>query len=91
MAPLANTAELLQFDYTLEGETIRVSKGETSLSLTVGKTEASVNGSPSAVDAAPFQNGGVLYVPLRFLAESLGFSVGWREETQTITIEEVQE
>ena len=43
------------------------------------------------MDAAAFQKSGVLYVPLRFVAENLGYAVGWREETQTITIEEVQQ
>ena len=88
---LAPFAELLNFDYTLEDGSIRIAKGEKMLVMTVGKTEASVNGSPAAMDAAAFQKSGVLYVPLRFVAENLGYAVGWREETQTITIEEVQQ
>lgn len=88
---LAPFAELLNFDYTLEDGSIRIAKGEKMLVMTVGKTEVSVNGSPAAMDAAAFQKSGVLYVPLRFVAENLGYAVGWREETQTITIEEVQQ
>lgn len=91
MTPLPNTAELLKFDYTAEEGSLHISKGEQTIVMTVGKTEALVNGSPLITDAAPFQKNGTVYIPLRFLAENLGFTVGWREETQTITIEEVQE
>lgn len=91
MTPLPNTAELLKFDYTAEEGSLHISKGEQTIVMTVGKTEALVNGIPLITDAAPFQKNGTVYIPLRFLAENLGFTVGWREETQTITIEEVQE
>lgn len=32
------------------------------------------------------QSYGRMYVPLRFLAEAIGYTVGWNEETQTVTL-----
>lgn len=88
MVPLSNLAELLDFDYTLQGDSLRIERGGKNITLTIGQTAAALNGSPSSTDAAPFRKGGTVYVPLRFLAENLGFTVGWQEETQTIIIEE---
>ncbi|MBU5443288.1 MULTISPECIES: copper amine oxidase N-terminal domain-containing protein [unclassified Paenibacillus] len=49
------------------------------LVLTVGSAAMTLNGSPIAIDAPPFvqQTGNELktYVPLRVLADGLGFSV----------------
>lgn len=32
--------------------------------------------------------GGRMYIPLRFMAESFGYIVGWDEETETVTIDD---
>lgn len=34
--------------------------------------------------------GGRMYIPLRFLAEAFGYTVGWDEATQTVTIDSPQ-
>ena len=41
------------------------------------------------MDVAPFLNDaeGRTYVPLRFLAEVLGYNVGYAEETATVTLD----
>lgn len=31
--------------------------------------------------------GGRMYIPLRFMAEAFGYTVGWDEETETVTID----
>ena len=33
---------------------------------------------------------GRMYVPIRFLAEAIGYTVGWDEETQTVTLSSVK-
>lgn len=35
-----------------------------------------------------YENGGRMYVPIRFLAEAFGYTVGWDEATQTVTIDD---
>ncbi len=32
------------------------------------------------------QEYGRMYIPIRFLAEAIGYTVGWEEETQTVTL-----
>jgi len=55
--------------------------------LTVGLTKASVNGMPQTLDATPFIRDNRTYVPVRFIAESMGAKVGWVQTDQKVTIE----
>jgi|SRR5579863_6931782 len=57
-----------------------------SISLTIGSTQATVNGQPTTLDEAPFVVGSRTLVPLRFIAESLGAIVNWNDSTSTVTI-----
>lgn len=52
---------------------------------------AAVDGVLFAVDPAnkrvvPFKQDGEMYLPLRFVCESLGYTVGWDEATETVII-----
>lgn len=40
------------------------------------------------MDTVPFidLNEGRMYIPIRFLAQAIGYTVGWDEETQTVTL-----
>ena len=52
------------------------------------------NTSPIVMDTAAFieeqyidgQSYGRMYIPIRFLAEAIGYEVGWDEATQTVTL-----
>jgi hypothetical protein len=57
-----------------------------TISLTIGSTQAVVNGQPAVLDVAPFVVGSRTLVPLRFIAQSLGASVNWNDSTSTVTI-----
>ncbi len=41
------------------------------------------------MDTVPFidQTEGRMYIPIRFLAEAIGYQVGWDEKTQAVTLE----
>lgn len=54
--------------------------------LKSGSTEAVRNGEAIRLDAAPFQREGVTYVPLRFIADSLGGSVLWDNGLKRVTV-----
>ena len=56
--------------------------------LTIGSMEATVNGAPYTLDAAPYLNAEVnrTLVPVRFVSEALGAQVGWDPETGRVTI-----
>jgi len=68
-----------------------VTLGRTILELWIGKNAAKVNGANIPIDVAntkvvPEIINGRTMLPLRFVAESLGATVGWEQSTQTITI-----
>jgi len=58
--------------------------------LTVGKTEATVDGAPYTLEAAPRIDPGAgrTLVPLRFVGEALGAQVVWDAKTRQVTITE---
>ncbi|MDG0809687.1 WG repeat-containing protein [Cohnella rhizosphaerae] len=59
----------------------RSKKGNRLIILQPGSKTAKVNGAKIAIVAAPVLIGGVPYVPLRFVAESLGASLSWNAST----------
>jgi len=58
-----------------------------SVHLTIGSTQASVNGTPVAMDVAPFLIGARTLVPLRFVAQALGATVNWNQSNNTVYIQ----
>ncbi|MCD8238260.1 MAG: hypothetical protein LUC92_02835 [Clostridiales bacterium] len=63
---------------------------ETTIVMEIGSPTATVNGVETEIepgeDVSPVISEGRTLVPLRFLAESLGFEVEWDAETKQITI-----
>lgn len=56
-----------------------------------GDYAAAVNGVLFAIDSAnksvvPYEKDGVQYYPLRFVCESLGYTIGWNEFTECVTV-----
>lgn len=66
--------------------TVTATKSDTTIKLTMGSKTAYRNGQPIALVVPGFSINGTTMVPLRFVSESLGASVDWNKETQTITI-----
>ena len=75
--PLRGIFERLGASVVYENREINSTKGDTSVSLRIGSREATVNGQPQIVDVAPFIVGATTYVPLRFIAQSLGATVDY--------------
>jgi hypothetical protein len=67
------------------GQINATGRGRT-VSLTIGSTQATVDGQPATLDVAPFLIGARTLVPLRFIAQSLGAAVNWNDSTSTVTI-----
>jgi|GEM_PF-2200250 len=55
--------------------------------MTIGSKIALVNEKPVSMDVPPQIVNGVTMVPLRFIADHLGFVSQWEADTQTITIQ----
>lgn len=59
---------------------------ETEIKITVDSTTAYVNGNQTLLDVPAFLEGGKTYAPLRFVTESLGYTVGWDDRSQIVNI-----
>lgn len=84
--PLRSIFESLGASVVYQAGTINATKGQTTVSLTIGSPHAYVNGQPQTVDVAPFIVGATTYVPLRFVAQSLGAVVNYDNATNVVTI-----
>ncbi len=60
--------------------------GSDNIILTLNSTNAYFNGQLSVLDVAPKEVNGRTILPIRYIAESFKFGVGWEDSTQTITI-----
>jgi hypothetical protein len=67
------------------GQINATARGRT-ISLTIGSTQATVDGQPQTIDVAPFIVTDTTFVPLRFISQALGASVNWNDSSSTVTI-----
>lgn len=88
MLPIRIVAESLGGTVTWNGELQRVTiqKGADVILITIGADTAYVNGTAVKLDAAAFLENGRTYLPLRFVSETLGAQVAWKEAEKTVTI-----
>ena len=84
--PLRGIFERLGAAVVYSAGTINATKGPTTVSLQIGSTRATVNGGVQYLDVAPFIVGATTYVPLRFIAQSLGANVGYDNATREVSI-----
>jgi len=66
--------------------TAYIYKDNITVTLPIGKKEASINGISCTLDSPAVIKNGRTMVPIRFLAEGMGASVAWEGTTKTITI-----
>lgn len=60
--------------------------GFRSIGLKLNSTAASIDEKELALDVAPFTLGGRTMVPIRFIAEALGVTVGWDKKDRRVTL-----
>ncbi len=70
-------------------QTVYGQKGATAIILPLGALTATVNGQPQSLPEAAQLINGTTLVPLRFISQSLGASVGWHPASSTVTIQTV--
>lgn len=63
-----------------------VEKAKTSIILTIGQKDATIDGNTVSNDVAPKIVNDRTMLPIRFIAEALGAKVDWIEESQTVKI-----
>ncbi|MBR5539492.1 MAG: copper amine oxidase N-terminal domain-containing protein, partial [Clostridia bacterium] len=64
----------------------RVEEKGTEIKMTIDSLTAFVNGESKTLDAAPIIRNSRTMLPVRFVAENLGATVGWDDATKTVTI-----
>lgn len=92
MVPVRALMEALGGEVEFAGGRVVCKTDEIRLTFTLGSAEALVeypggelmsDGQIFPLGSAPYLKGGRAYVPLRFLAEALGYEVGWDGEFET--------
>lgn len=84
--PLRGIFERLGATVVYSAGEINATKGSTTVSLRIGSTQATIGGQPQVLDVAPFIVGATTYVPLRFIAQSLGAQVNYIDSTRVVAI-----
>ncbi len=65
---------------------VTLRKGSTTLIMMIGGKELSVNGKASMMDTAPLIRNSRTFLPARYVAEALGYTVTYEEMTKTVII-----
>ncbi|MBS3874086.1 MAG: Ig-like domain-containing protein [Dethiobacter sp.] len=88
LVPVRAVFEALDSTVTWDQATNRITgiRGNRVVVLSIGSTTAQIDGVPVALDVAPVAIRGRAMVPARFVAESLGATVTWNENTRTVEI-----
>lgn len=77
--------------FSLYGIMLHESVPQTRITLTVGSRVITVNGQERLIDVAPVIVSGRTLVPIRFIADGLGFGVDWNGESRTVVITEAEQ
>jgi hypothetical protein len=84
--PLRGVFEQLGASVVYQNGTINATGDGRNVSLQIGSNQATVDGQSQTLDSPPFVEGSRTLVPLRFVAQALGASVDWNNDTSTVTI-----
>ncbi len=88
MLPVRYVGEALGAEIGWDGatSTATLKTADTEIKITVGAAEALVNGKAVPLDSPAFIESSRTYMPVRFVAETLGGAVAWDAATSTATI-----
>ncbi|MFB9328440.1 N-acetylmuramoyl-L-alanine amidase [Paenibacillus aurantiacus] len=90
MVPIRVIVEKLGFqvDWHKEDSRVKIAKDDRLIDLTIGSASALVNGNPQPLIAAPIVQASTTLVPLRFVGENMGLTVGWDGKKQQVVLTE---
>ncbi|MGO0058961.1 N-acetylmuramoyl-L-alanine amidase [Brevibacillus fluminis] len=92
LVPVRVVAEQLGATVTWDdgSRSATIVRGQTTLELTLDRKTARKNGKDVQLDTAPKVHNGRMLLPLRFVSESLGLTVGWEDATRTVIVNSPQ-
>lgn len=73
-------------DWNQETEEITLTGAGHTILFQIGRETAVVDGEERPLDAPPYLSGDRTMIPLRFLAENLGYQVDWDEARRLVTV-----
>ncbi|WP_427339669.1 helical backbone metal receptor [Caloranaerobacter sp. DY30410] len=76
---------------TEKGNVIIVKNDDVVFEFTLGSNQVKVNDLSLTLDAKPYKNDKDIYLPLRFILETLNYKIGWDAEAKKIKVEKLQE
>jgi|GEM_PF-1812640 len=93
LVPFKNIFEAFGFSVKWDGNTKTITgyNDNTNIVLQLGNNIAVVNGKEKQMSIAPQVINGNTMVPLRFVAESVGYDVGWNGDNAYVTIGDVDQ
>lgn len=88
LVPMRDIFEALgaRVNYNSVTRGISATRATTNIDLQIGNRQAAVNGQPQMLEQAPIVQGGVTYVPLRFVSNALGAQVSYNPGTALVSI-----
>lgn len=88
MLPARFVAEALgaKVEWDDAAKKVSIFKDMKKIEIYIGKAEAYINGQPVALDSPAVIQNSRTYMPVRFIAESLGANVKWNEATRQVVI-----
>jgi N-acetylmuramoyl-L-alanine amidase len=88
LVPVREVFEYLdgKVEWYNEDRRVEITFDDNSITLWINKEEAIVNGKPVTLDVPAKIVNNKTMVPVRFISESAGFTVGWDAETFTVDI-----
>lgn len=69
-------------------QTVTLNYNSDEIKLVIDSLTATLNGTAQTLDTAPTIINDRTMLPIRFIAESFGYTVLWSQETQAVTIEQ---
>lgn len=73
-------------DWDGDIQTVMLNCGENEIELVIGDSIAYLNGTANVLDTAPTIINDRTMLPIRFIAESFGYSVDWEEDSQKVSL-----
>jgi len=88
LVPMRDIFEALgaNVNYNSVTRGISAARGTTKIDLQIGNRSAAINGQNRFLEQAPIIRGGVTYVPLRFVSESMGANVRYNAARRVVNI-----
>lgn len=78
----------LDVEYLEVGKIVKIKKDDVAIELEIGSVDAKVNGKQVQLDVKPLIKDNNIFVPLRFIAETLGEKVIWDGKNKIVLVGE---